>query len=436
MTATPLTTAELTDVYTDLHRHPELAFAEHRTAGIVAERLRGWGYNVHEGIGGTGVAGVLANGDGPRVLLRADMDGLPVTELTGLPYASTDTATTPDGHESGTMHACGHDVHVTCLLGAAAELAAHRDTWSGTLVVVFQPAEEVGGGARAMVADGLFDRTGGRPDVVLGQHVMPLPVGVVNLTAGPAMAATDSFRVTLHGKGGHGSSPESTVDPVVMAAATVMRLQGVVSREVGARESAVVTVGALRAGTQANIIPGSAELLVNVRSFTPQVRRRVLDAIHRIVDAEAAASGAPQAPEYEEVSTFDLMVNDPAAAERTRAVLARTLDEQHDRITAAGGRAAVVSLPPLPGSEDVGDLATAAGVPLVYWNLGGFDPALFAAFDLSTATGMGNLPDGVAPNHSPYFAPVPEPTLDLGVALLVAAARDWLRAAEGGPTGG
>ncbi len=254
-------------------------------------------------------------------------------------------------------------------------------------------------------------------------------MGVVNLTAGPAMAATDSFRVTLHGKGGHGSSPESTVDPVVMAAATVMRLQGVVSREVGARESAVVTVGALRAGTQANIIPGSAELLVNVRSFTPQVRRRVLDAIHRIVDAEAAASGAPQAPEYEEVSTFDLMVNDPAATERTRAVLARTLDEQHDRITAAGGRAAVVSLPPLPGSEDVGDLATAAGVPLVYWNLGGFDPALFAAFDLSTATGMGNLPDGVAPNHSPYFAPVPEPTLDLGVALLVAAARDWLRTA-------
>ncbi len=251
-----------------------------------------------------------------------------------------------------------------------------------------------------MVADGLFDRTGGRPDVVLGQHVMPLPVGVVNLTAGPAMAATDSFRVTLHGRGGHGSSPESTVDPVVMAAATVMRLQGVVSREVGARESAVVTVGALRAGTQANIIPGSAELLVNVRSFTPTVRRRVLDAIHRIVDAEAAASRAPQAPEYEEVSTFDLMVNDPAATERTRAVLARTLDEQHDRITAAGGRAAVVSLPPLPGSEDVGDLATAAGVPLVYWNLGGFDPALFAAFDLSTATGMGNLPDGVAPNHS------------------------------------
>jgi len=423
---TPLTTAELTEIYTDLHRHPELAFAEHRTAGIVAERLRGWGYAVHEALGTTGVAGVLENGDGPRVLLRADMDGLPVTERTGLPYASTDTATTPDGHESGTMHACGHDVHVTCLLGAAAELAARRDAWSGTLVVVFQPAEEVGGGARAMVADGLFERTGGRPDVVLGQHVMPLPVGVVNLTAGTAMAATDSFRVTLHGKGGHGSSPESTVDPVVMAAATVMRLQGVVSREVAAGESAVVTVGSVRAGTQANIIPETAELLVNVRSFTEGVRGRVLAAIRRIVDAEAAASGAPAAPEIEEVSTFDLMVNDPAASERTRAVLARALDEQRPRIEAAGGRPVVISLPPLPGSEDVGDLATAAGVPLVYWNLGGFATSLFAGFDLSAATGMGNLPDGVAPNHSPYFAPVPEPTLDLGVAMLVAAAREWL----------
>ncbi|MBD5784557.1 amidohydrolase [Cellulosimicrobium terreum] len=426
MTATPLTTAELTEIYTDLHRHPELAFAEHRTAGVVAERLRAWGYDVHDGVGGTGVVGVLDNGTGPRVLLRADMDGLPVTERTGLSYASTDTATTPDGHESGTMHACGHDVHVTCLLGAAAELAAHRETWSGTLVALFQPAEENGGGARAMLADGVYERTGGRPDVVLGQHVMPLPVGVVNLTAGTAMAAADSFHITMHGTGGHGSSPEATVDPVVMAAATVMRLQGVVSREVGAGESAVVTVGSLRAGTQANIIPDRAELLVNVRSFAAPVRERVLAAIRRIVDAEAAASGAPVAPDHETVATFHALVNDPAASARTRAVLARTLEEQRDRIETAGGRPAVISLPPLPGSEDVGDLATAADVPLVYWNLGGFAASLFEDFDLSAATGMGSLPDGVAPNHSPFFAPVPEPTLDLGVALLVAAAQEWL----------
>jgi amidohydrolase len=422
-----LSTAELTAIYTDLHAHPELAFAEHRTAGIVAERLRGLGYDVHGGVGGTGVVGVLTNGAGPRVLLRADMDGLPVTERTGLPYASTDTAVTPDGHATGTMHACGHDVHVTCLLGAAAELADRRAEWSGTVVALFQPAEEVGGGARAMVDDGLFDRVG-TPDVVLGQHVMPLPVGVVNLTPGTAMAATDSERITLHGKGGHGSSPEATVDPVLMAAATIQRLQGIVSREVGAGEKAVVTVGSVRAGTQANIIPDRAELLVNVRTFDAGVRERVLAAIHRIVAAEAAASGAPQQPDHESIATFRLMVNDPAASERTGAVLARTLERHRGTIEAAGGTPALIAMPPLPGSEDVGDLATAAGVPLVYWNLGGFDTALFAGFDLAAATGMGNLPDGVAPNHSPFFAPVPEPTLDLGVALLVAAAQEWLDA--------
>ncbi|WP_106265559.1 MULTISPECIES: amidohydrolase [Isoptericola] len=419
-----LTAAELTAVYTDLHAHPELAFAEHRTAGLVAERLGAAGYAVHERIGGTGVVGVLANGDGPTVLLRADMDGLPVAERTGLPYASTDTATLPDGHETRTMHACGHDVHVTCLLGAAAHLAAHREEWSGTLQVLFQPAEEVGAGAAAMVEDGLYERVG-TPDVVLGQHVMPLPVGTVNLTPGTAMAAADSMRIVLHGKGGHGSSPEGAVDPVLMAAATIQRLQGIVSREVGAREAAVVTVGSVRAGTQANIIPDRAELLVNVRTFDEAVRERVLAAIHRIVDAEAVASGAPRSPEYEQVSTFGPTVNDPGAAARTGAALERTLEARRTTIEAAGGRPAVVALPPLAGSEDVGELATAAGVPLVYWFLGGSDAALFEGFDPSTAS-MGNLPEAVAPNHSPFFAPVPAPTLELGVDLLVAAAREWL----------
>ncbi|MCK0117752.1 amidohydrolase [Isoptericola sp. S6320L] len=396
-----LTAAELTAVYTDLHAHPELAFAEHRTAGIVAERLGAAGFAVHERIGGTGVVGVLANGDGPTVLLRADMDGLPVAERTGLPYASTDTATLP-----------------------AAHLAAHREEWSGTLQVLFQPAEEVGAGAAAMVDDGLYERVG-TPDVVLGQHVMPLPVGTVNLTPGTAMAAADSMRIVLHGKGGHGSSPEGAVDPVLMAAATIQRLQGIVSREVGAREAAVVTVGSVRAGTQANIIPDRAELLVNVRTFDEAVRERVLAAIHRIVDAEAVASGAPRSPEYEQVSTFGPTVNDPGAAARTGAALERTLEARRTTIEAAGGRPAVVALPPLAGSEDVGELATAAGVPLVYWFLGGSDAALFEGFDPLTAS-MGNLPEAVAPNHSPFFAPVPAPTLELGVDLLVAAAREWL----------
>ncbi|TYL49685.1 amidohydrolase [Nocardioides sp. BGMRC 2183] len=427
-----LTPSELLDLYHDLHRHPELAFAEHRTAGIVAGLLRGHGFEVFEGIGGTGVVGVLGNGAGPRVLLRADMDGLPVTERTGLDYASTDTATTPEGVTSGVMHACGHDVHTACLVAACAELAARPEEWSGTLIACFQPAEEVGSGARAMLADDLFDRIGGPPDIVLGQHVMPFPIGTVNLTAGTAMAAADSLRIVLHGRGGHGSSPEATVDPVVMASAVVMRLQGIVSREVGAMESAVVTVGALRAGTQANIISDRAELLVNVRSFTADVRDRVLAAIHRVVEAECAASGAPAAPEFTSVASFPLTSNDADACERTGAVLAEILEQQRTDIEATGGAPAVISLPPLPGSEDVGELATAAGVPLVYWNLGGADPGAFAGMDLAAVTGMGSLPDGVAPNHSPHFAPVPQPTLDLGVALLVGAALDRLAREEEG----
>jgi len=417
---------ELLDLYFDLHRHPELAFAEHRTAGVVADVLRRQGFEVHEGIGGTGVAGVLSNGEGPRVLLRADMDGLPVSERTGLDYASTDTAVTTDGVASGVMHACGHDVHVTCLLGACADLAARRERWSGTLIACFQPAEEIGSGARTMLTDGLYDRIGGAPEVVLGQHVMPFPIGSVNLTPGTAMAAADSLRIVLHGRGGHGSSPEATVDPVLMAAAVVMRLQGIISREVGAVESAVVTVGALRAGTQANVISDRAELLVNVRAFTDDVRGRVLAAIRRIVEAECVASGAPAAPELESIATFALTANDPDACARTRQVLARVLEEHRAEIETVGGTPAILSLPPMAGSEDVGELATAAGVPLVYWNLGGWDPAAFAGVDLGTATGMGSLPEGVAPNHSPFFAPVPQPTLDLGVALLVAAALDRL----------
>jgi amidohydrolase len=420
-----LTSSELLDRYVDLHRHPELAFAEHRTAGIVADALRRDGFDVHEGIGGTGVVGVLSNGNGPRVLLRADMDGLPVTERTGLDYASTNAATTTDG-VTPVMHACGHDVHVTCLIGACAELAARREGWSGTLIACFQPAEEAGSGARAMLADDLFDRIGGAPDIVLGQHVMPFPIGSVNLTPGTAMAAADSLRIVLHGSGGHGSSPETTVDPVVMAAAVVMRLQGIVSREVGAMESAVVTVGALRAGTQANIISDRAELLVNVRSFTEDVRDRVLAAIRRIVEAECAASGAPSAPEFESIAAFAVTANDPDACTRMSQVLARVLDEHRPVIEAAGGTPAVLSLPPVAGSEDVGEFATAADVPLVYWNLGGWAPAAFAGVDLSAAAGISSLPEGVASNHSPFFAPVPQPTLDLGVALLVAAAIDRL----------
>jgi hippurate hydrolase len=394
-----VTDAALAELYRDLHRHPELSFRETRTAGIVAERLRGLGLATTMGVGGTGVVGLLERGDGPTVLLRADMDALPVQEATGLSYAST---------VDGVAHACGHDVHVTCLLGALERLAAD-DGWRGRVQAVFQPAEEVGGGAQAMVDDGLVERFG-RADVVLGQHVAPIPAGVLGLAAGPAFAASDTVRIVLHGRGGHGSRPETTVDPVLMAAAAVQRLHAIVSREVGGGETAVLTVGTLHAGTKENIVPGHAELGLTVRSFDPEVRARVLAAVERVVRAEAAASGAPREPEIELSDPFPPLVNDPAAAERTA--------------TALGGAGFVVDPGPVTGSEDVGVLATASGAPCSYWLLGGADPALFAG--ATTRDELAAVVRTLPSNHAPDFAPVVEPTLTVGVAALVAAARKWL----------
>ena len=402
--------ADLAAVYRDLHANPELAYTETRTAAIVADRLTGSGFEVTGGVGVTGVVGIFRNGVGPTVLLRADMDGLPVQEKTGLPYASTAVGRDAQGGSVPMMHACGHDMHVTCLLGAAATLAAEPGSWAGTLMVVFQPAEEAGTGADAMVKDGLFERFG-RPVVVLGQHVAPLPAGVIGLVAGPAFAAADVVRVLLHGRGAHGSRPEVSIDPVVMAAATVMRLQTVVSREVAGTETAVVTVGVLRAGSAPNIIPDQAELQISVRSFNTDVRNRVVDAIGRIARAEAAASAAPREPEVDVLSSFPAVVNDLAAVARTRPAFEAL-------------PVMVVDPGAVTGSEDVGMLATAAQVPCVYWLLGGADPAIFAGLTSieEIATRMADVPS----NHSPLYAPVIEPTLSLGVAALCAAARVWL----------
>jgi len=410
--AEPTDLTDLAELYRDLHAHPELSFAEHRTAGIVAARLRDLGYQVTTGVGRTGVVGVLANGGGPVVLLRADMDALPVLEQTGLDYASTARGTDNDGNAVPVMHACGHDMHVTCLLGAAAELAASANDWSGTLLLVFQPAEEAGTGAQAMVDDGLYTRFP-VPSIVLGQHVMPLPAGVLGVHAGPAFAAGDALRIVLHGKGGHGSRPETTVDPILMAAATVLRLQGVISHEVAAHESAVLTVGALHAGSRPNIIPDQAELLMSLRSFNPGVRDRGLRAIERIVRAEAAASGAPKDPEITTTLSFPVLVNDEAAC--------ATLTDLFN-----GGVGLALDPGPVTGSEDVGILATAAGVPCAYWLLGGSAPALFAG--IGTVEEARVIVDGLPSNHSPQFAPVVEPTIRTGVAALVAAARAWLGA--------
>ncbi|MFJ9345286.1 amidohydrolase [Streptomyces sp. NPDC101237] len=394
---------ELRALYEDLHAHPELSFEEERTAAVVAGRLRDQGWEVTERVGGTGVVGVLANGDGPVVLLRADMDALPVREETGLPYAS--------GND-GVMHACGHDMHVTWLLGATDRLAAVREAWRGTVVAVFQPAEEVGG-APKMLADGFAERFP-RPDVCLAQHVAAAPAGLVGTRAGALMAGADSLRVTLFGRGGHGSTPEATVDPVVMAAAVVMRLQTVVSREVGAGRQAVVTVGSIHGGTKENIIPDTVELKISVRSTTAAVRERVLAAVERIIRAEAAASAAPREPEIVPVDSFPVTHNDPAATEAVQAALAAEFPGLTFELTS-----------PVPNSEDFGAFGTALGVPSVFWFVGGTGHQLFADVDLEALVRDG-IPPQIPSNHSPHFAPVQEPTLETGVRALLAAAGHWL----------
>jgi hippurate hydrolase len=406
------TSIDLADIYRDLHAHPELSLQETRTAGLVAHHLAGFGYEVTTGVGGTGVVGMLHNGDGATALLRADMDALPVQEQTGLPYASTARATDRDGHDVPVMHACGHDMHVTCMLGAAAALAADTSAWRGTLLLVFQPAEELGQGAQAMVDDGLFDRFG-QPDVVLGQHVSPLPAGMIGLRAGPSFAASDTLRVILHGRGAHGSRPEVSVDPVVMAAATVMRLQTVVSREVAATETAVLTIGALRAGTKENIIPDDAEMLMSIRTFDPAVRETVMAAIERIVNGEAAAAGAPKPPEIANTMSFPTVINDADAVARTRRAFEAEFGASH-----------VADPGPVTGSEDVGLLAQGAGAPCVYWLLGGADPKAFAG--ATDVAAIQKIVQSLPSNHSPRFAPVIEPTLHTGVTALIRAAHTWL----------
>ncbi|ACV07702.1 amidohydrolase [Jonesia denitrificans DSM 20603] len=400
---------DLESLYMDLHRHPELSFQEFRTAAVVEEHLTTLGFDVHTTIGGTGVVGVLDNGDGPVVLLRADMDGLPVEELSGLDYASTATARDHTGQFVPVMHACGHDVHVTALIGAVEELVATSDEWAGTLIVLFQPAEEHGGGAQVMVDDGLYDLIP-TPDVVLGQHVTPLPAGVLSLHDGVTMAGDDSLRITLHGVGGHGSRPEATVDPIVMAANVVQRLQQVVSRGIAATESVVITVGQLHAGTKNNIIPSSATLGLSVRTFDDAVRTTVLRAIERVVQAEAGAAGSPTAPEVIYEERYPVTVNHTDSVARLR-----------EAFTSEFGAHQIVDVGVVSGSEDVGNLALAAGAPLVYWFLGGADPALFEGM-----TDTDRMPANIPSNHSPYFAPVLQPTLTRGVEALVIAAREWL----------
>jgi amidohydrolase len=413
--------AELATIYRDLHEHPELSFQEERTAKVVAERLTAAGFEVTTGVGGTGVVGVLRNGPGASVLLRADMDALPVKEIDTVPYRSTATAVGPDGDVVPVMHACGHDTHVTALLGAAAQLAARRSHWSGTVLVVFQPAEEIGAGARAMLDDGFRDRFP-RYDVVLGQHVVSAPAGHLYARPGVFMAAADSLRVTVFGRGGHASAPQATVDPIVIGAAIVLRLQTIVARELAATDVAVVSVGSFRAGAKENVIPAEAELKLNIRTFDPVVRERVLAAVTRIVKAEAAAAGAPREPEIAPINDFPLLVNDENA---TRRVLAA--------FTSVFGADVVHEAPRKPASEDFGSFGAAAGVPSVFWNFGGFDAASYP----DPATPHLAVAAGLAPgNHSSEFVPnAVEQTLRRATEALLTAAGIWLVDSGPVPTG-
>lgn len=386
---------DLHTLYRHLHGAPELSMQEHATAELIRARMDALGCETFV-CGGTGVVAVLRNGEGPVVGFRADTDALPVAEDTGLDYASTARGVLPDGTEVPVMHACGHDTHITSAVGAATLLAGNRDAWAGTVVFLFQPGEETAEGAMAMLQDGLWDRAP-RPEIVYGQHVWPGRAGQVELTSGPAMAMADGWKVTVHGRGGHGSRPEDTIDPVVLAAHMVVRIQSIVSREIPAQQAAVITIASFHAGLKENIIPAVAEFTVNVRNLDADVREQVLTALRRVIRGEAVTSGAPE-PRIDEIYTFPLLVNDPAETDTLRAVLGAALGAEN-----------VLDRPAQMGSEDFGHLPDAIGVPGVYWFFGG----------MSDAAVDGDAP--VPTNHSPFFAPVVEPTLSTGVTAAVSA---------------
>ena len=397
------------DLYIDLHQSPELSSHETQTAAKLSARLRDLGYTVTEGVGGTGVVAILKNGAGPTVMLRTELDALPVEEKTGLPYASKVHANDDSGQDVPVMHACGHDLHMASMVGTAAIMAHSKESWHGTLLLVGQPAEETISGAKRMIDDGLFTRFP-KPAVGVALHVGNyLPAGQVGITPGVYDANSDSLRITIYGKGGHGAMPQSTIDPIVIAARTILALQTIVSRELKPGEMAVITVGYVRAGTKNNIIPDQAEMGLTVRTYKNEVRKQVLAAITRITKAEALAGGAQQEPLIEHPEATDSVYNDPALAERLRAPLEAALGKQN-----------VITTEPITPSEDYAFFVE-QGVPSLYMSLGGADPQKYAE---SKSSGV-QLPS----NHSPYFAPDVDPALHTGIKAEVAVLRNLLNGA-------
>ncbi|WP_353236344.1 M20 family metallopeptidase [Diaphorobacter ruginosibacter] len=399
---------ELESLYKDLHQHPELSMQEVRTAKIVADTMEGLGYEVTRNVGVTGVVCLMKNGSGPTVMLRADMDALPMAENTGLPYASTVTARGADGAEVGVAHACGHDMHVTWMIGAARILAGNRAAWQGTLMIVFQPGEETAEGAAAMVKDwgeGRFPT----PDIILGQHVMVGAADTVMYRPGVTLSAGDSLKIRLFGRGSHGSQPQTSIDPVIMAASATLRLQTIVSREIAPSEPAVLTIGSLQAGTKENIIPDDATIKLNVRTFSEDTREYMLKSIRRICCAECDASGAERPPEFTTINRYPLTENDLAATQKVAGAFHLQFGER-----------SLLAAHPASASEDFSIFGRSWGVPYVFWFVGGTDPDVYAKA-LQEKT-VNRIPS----NHSPQFAPRIHPTLETGLQAMLAAAGAWL----------
>jgi len=393
-------------LYMDLHRNPELSLHEEKTAARIADQLRHLGFDVTTGVGGTGVVGVLKDGAGPTVMIRAELDALPVPEKTGLTYASHVTTKDDQGADVPVMHACGHDLHMAIGIATARLLAQNKDRWHGTFIYVGQPAEERIRGAKAMLADGLFTRFP-KPDYVVAVHdTAELPAGKVGYTPGFSAANSDSVDVTIYGRGGHGAAPQKTVDPIVIAARTILAWQTIVARENDPRDPAVITVGSIHGGTKHNIIPDEVHLQLTVRSYKDEVRKHLLSAIERIADSEAAAAGAGKKPTVQVIESVNAVYNDPKLTQRVAAVLRRTL-----------GDANVSEQQPIMGSDDFAEYGH-LGVPALIFGIGAVEPAKFDAAQKS-----GEVLPGP---HSPFFAPDREPSLRTGIEAESAAVLELL----------
>ena len=398
---------KIEQLYIDLHSHPELSLHEQQTAAKMADQLRGLGYDVTTGVGGTGVVALLKNGAGPTIMLRTELDALPVEEKTGLPFASHVHTKDDAGNDVAVMHACGHDIHMASLVGTAALMAQNRQSWHGTLMLIGQPAEERVLGADAMIKDGLFTRFP-RPDIAFAVHDgNSLPAGKLGFAPGYSLTSADSVDIVIYGKGGHGAMPQTTVDPVVIAARTVLALQTIVSREINPQDPAVITVGSIHGGTKRNIIPETVKLELTVRAYKPEVRKHLLDAIARIARAEAEAANAPRPPEVTVLESTAAMYNDPKVVDRAAAALRRQFGSDN-----------VVQNPPGTASDDFAEFAQ-AGIPSAMFSLGAADPEKFAE---SKKTGV-PLPS----NHSPFFAPDYNPTLHTAVLAETTVLLDLLK---------